>query len=330
MRKLSIFLMLFGIGMGFLWVPNAHSLVKRVGTAGFAFLEIPATARQAGLGDAYIAMGAVTTADGMFMNPAMLGYVTERSASISYGTWLADMNHQAAAFAIGLGSFGSVGLNMVRLDAGEFKGSVIDVTATQGWRPTGTFNAGSWAIGPMYGLRMTDRFSFGGGVRFVRESVSNVKEVAGGSDFSASNWLAEIGTMYYTGFGSLRFATAIQGIGFDTKFESDPFQSPVVYRLGAAYDFFDLPESPVKLTVLFEAIHPSDSQEKVNLGGELWIKNIIALRGGYKFNYDEESFTGGIGLQFDMGGGKPVGVDFAYVDYGRLNSVTRFTLNIGF
>lgn len=330
MRKLSIFLMLFGISLGLMRVPDALGIVKRVGTAGFTFLEIPATARQAALGEADVAIGEINTADGLFMNPALLGYITGKSASISYGTWIADMNHQSAAFAIGMGGAGTIGVSILRLDAGEFLGTTVDVNAIQGWHSTGTFNAGSYAIGPSYGLRMTDRFSFGMSVRYVRESVTGVKEVARGSEFAASDWLADIGTLYYTGFGSLRFATSIQSLGFDTQFEADPFQTPINYRLGAAYDFFDQPESPAKLTVLFEAIHPSDATEKVQVGGELWLKNIIALRAGYKFSYDEEDFTAGIGLKFDMGGGRPVGVDFAYADFGRFSSVTRFSFNIGF
>lgn len=330
MRKLNIFLILCVMNVGLFWTQNGFGIVKRVGTAGFTFLEIPATARQAALADAYISVGDVSTADGLFMNPAFLGYVSGTSASISYGTWLADMNHQTASFAIGLGGAGSLGLSLIRLDAGELQGTTLDNTTIQGWKSTGTFTAGSWALGPTYGLRMTDRFSFGATVRYVREAISNVKEVGRGSDFSASNFLAEVGTLYYTGFGSLRFATCIQGVGFDAKFESDPFQAPVNYRLGAAYDFFDFPDSPAKLTVLFEAIHPSDSPEKVMAAGELWIKNIIALRSGYKFNYDEEGITAGIGLKFTIGEGRPVGVDFAYVDYGLLNSVTRFTFTVGF
>lgn len=325
-----VLLVFLGLVAGFLNVSDTYGIVKRVGTAGFAFLEIPATARMAAMGDAYIAMGEITTAEGLFMNPATLGYVTGKSVSVSYGTWLADMNHQTAAFAVGLEKFGSVGVSFIRLDAGDLRGAVLDETTISGWRQTGTFNFGSWAIGPTYALRMTDRFSFGATMRYVRESASNVKEIGRGSDFSASNWIAEVGTLYYTGFGSLRFATNIQGVGFDSKFESDPFQAPVTYRIGAGYDFFDAPESPAVLTMVFEALHPTDSEEKINVGAELWLADLVALRGGYKFNYSEEDYTAGIGFRFDMGGGRPVGADFAYVNYGQLDTVTRFSLNIGF
>ena len=103
-----------------------------------------------------------------------------------------------------------------------------------------------------------------------------------------------------------------------------------MYRLGAGYDFFDTPESPVKLTVTLEAIHPSDSKEKMMVGGELWLIDILALRGGYKVNYDEEEFTAGLGINYNLGEGRPIGIDFAWIDHGRFGNLTRFSLGIGF
>ena len=63
-------------------------------------------------------------------------------------------------------------------------------------------------------------------------------------------------------------------------------------------------------------------------GAELWIMDMVALRAGYKFNYDEEGITAGAGLRFDMGGGRPIMINFAYVDYGVFDPVTRFSLNL--
>ena len=302
---------------------------KRTGTAGFAFMEIPGTARQAALGDAYSALGGINDASGIFINPAALGYVTGPSFSASYGTWLVETNHQAAAFAYGLGSMGTLGFSVVRFDAGDIQGAISDATVQAGYRLVGDYNFGAIAIGPSYALRMTDRFSFGMTLRYAREGVSNVNWSDRGSEFNASGVLAEVGTLYYTGFGSLRFATNIQSIGFDTEYIADAFQAPVVYRIGTAYDFFDTPDSPAKLTAILEAIHPTDAVERIMAGAELWIMNMVAVRAGYKFNIEEEGLTAGAGLMFDMAGGRPIGVDFAWIDYGRFDSVTRFSVNIG-
>lgn len=302
----------------------------KTGTSGMTFLEIPATARQAAIGDAYCALGAIQDASSIFINPASLGYVQGVSFTFSYGTWLVETNHQSMGVAYNLGNFGTIGLSAIRFDAGDFGGTVTDATQATGFRETGNFNFGAFAVGPSYALRMTDRFSFGITVRYAREGFSNVSWSARDSEFMSSNFLAEVGTLYYTGFNSLRFATNIQSIGFDAQYIADPYQAPVVYRIGAAYDFFDTPDSPIMLTTLVEAIHPSDAKEKIMAGAEATIMDYVVLRGGYKFDFDEEGFTAGLGIQYDVGGGKPIGLDFAYVDYGRFDSVTRFTLNVGF
>jgi long-subunit fatty acid transport protein len=78
-----------------------------------------------------------------------------------------------------------------------------------------------------------------------------------------------------------------------------------------------------------DALHPSDNTERLNVGTEYWIQNILALRAGYKFNYDEEGWTLGMGLKW-----KPnqniLNIDIAYTYYGRLESVSRFSTNIAF
>jgi hypothetical protein len=65
----------------------------------------------------------------------------------------------------------------------------------------------------------------------------------------------------------------------------------------------------------------------VNLGLEFSWNNLVSLRGGYKFFYDEETYSLGIGISPDFN--VPVNLDFAYADYGRLGNITRFTLQLG-
>ena len=45
------------------------------------------------------------------------------------------------------------------------------------------------------------------------------------------------------------------------------------------------------MTGSFEGAFFTDREQRWNLGGELWIQNLIALRAGYKFKYDAETYT---------------------------------------
>ena len=56
---------------------------------------------------------------------------------------------------------------------------------------------------------------------------------------------------------------------------------------------------------------------------------MIALRGGYRVNTDEEGLTAGAGFRVPMAG-KALTLDYAYQDFNRLGMVHRASLGISF
>jgi hypothetical protein len=120
-------------------------------------------------------------------------------------------------------------------------------------------------------------------------------------------------------------------VGWDEGVQIEPvdIRMPMDFHLGVGMDFFDGENSPHLLTTVLEATHVNDGPEKVNIGAEYWFQGIIALRAGYKFNYDEENVTFGAGLKYgsDTFAGK---VDYAFVDFGRLEQVHMFSLGVLF
>ena len=104
---------------------------------------------------------------------------------------------------------------------------------------------------------------------------------------------------------------------------------PMVFALGTAYDILEANNnSPHLLSVAAEFTHPNDGPEKIHLAAEYGLMNFVFLRGGYRFNYDEEGLTlgGGINLKTATFGVK---IDYAYIDFGRFNAVHIFTLGVG-
>jgi hypothetical protein len=101
---------------------------------------------------------------------------------------------------------------------------------------------------------------------------------------------------------------------------------PVNYRLGLTYDIIEKTDDGSHQLVSFlEGVHPNDGPERVHAALEYSFINIFYLRGGYSFNYDEKGLTAGAGVYYNMSGvtGR---IDYAYLDYGRLDSVHLFTL----
>ncbi len=289
---------------------------KKTATAGFVFLEVPSTSRGAALGESGLAL-VDENSSAVFNNPASLGFSEyQHSFSASYAPWLADIKNYASSYAIKT-DIGTFGVGLVLFDYGTMPRTVI-AQDKQVFDVVGTFDAKSLAAGVTYSKMLTDQFSFGTTLKFVQERIDI---------YSASNIVLDAGVLYYTGLGSLRMAAAMQNFGANAKFINDEFKMPAVFKLGLAGELFGDANSEHRLTLMVEARHPNDGNEKVNVGAEYSWNNSIALRSGYKFFYDEESYSVGFGInpQLPM----PVMVDIAYANYGRFDNILRLTIQVG-
>ncbi len=289
---------------------------KKAGAAGFAFLQIPVDARTAALGEASIALPDLNSS-AIFTNPAVLGFTEQtHSLSISYAPYLADIKHYSSAYSFksGLGVFA---IGAVIMDYGSMP-KTKQLSGQRLVEILGTFEANSMAVSLSYSKRLTDKFSFGLAAKYVREKIDI---------YSADNIVLDGGVIYYTGLSSLRIAASLQNFGVDSKFINDDFKMPTTMRLGFAYEVAGGYDQDYRVTALIEAIHPTDNDERVNVGTEISWQGLIDFRFGYKFFYDEESFSAGIGINPQLQ--IPIIFDFAYADYGRLGDVLRFSLQLG-
>ena len=77
-----------------------------------------------------------------------------------------------------------------------------------------------------------------------------------------------------------------------------------------------------------DAVQPRDYSDRIQIGGEYWYDNQVALRAGYKFNSDLENFATGIGVKRSFGS-FTVRLDYAYspVD-GIFDTIHRFSFGI--
>lgn len=289
---------------------------KSTATAGFVFLEVPVTARTAALGEASLALSNVNAA-AVFTNPGALGFTTQsHSFTASYAPWLADIKNYASSYSVKTDA-GVFGIGLVAFDYGTIPRTVV-ASGQKVFDVTGTYTAGSTAVGVTYARMLTQEFSFGTTIKYAEERIDT---------YRASNILFDGGILYYTGLGSFRIAAAIQNFGVNTKFINDEFKMPAVLKMGVAAEIIDDKEAGYRITLTGEALHPNDNNERVNVGMEIAWNELLSLRSGYKFFYDEESYSFGFGLnpQFTV----PIDIDFAYADYGRLGTVSRMTIQMG-
>lgn len=291
------------------------------GTSGAKFLTIGVGARAAAMAEAYDTV--VSGADAIFWNPAGLVGVQSHSVSVSDNEWIADTRLISGAYAKRFG-FGTLGVGVKYLMYGEMEETTVQ-------NPDGTgrmFSPSDMAISIGLGRSLTDRFTVGGAAKIVRLKIDDV---------SATGVCFDVGTQYHTGFRTLDMSIAMQNLGPEMKYggtyletprdktkdpieeEFNEFSLPVVVRLGLSYTFFD------SLIFSVQGVHPNDGKERMDFGGEYWVADMIALRGGYKYNYDEAQYTGGVGVKFS-----PLSVDAAYTNMGYLEYALRLTVGADF
>lgn len=314
---------------------------SKVGTSGAQFLKI-------GVGSRYNAMGeaaAPTATDiyAMYWNPAGLSQIGGKEVAFAHVSYITDISLNYVAYAQNFEDIGTFGVSATILSMGEQEITGVDQDQQNG---TGQFySASSYAFQVSFARYLTTQFAFGASVKYVGEEIYREKSAGVAFDF---------GTMLHTGWRTLRIGMNISNMGPELKFDGpdldvayDPDQNqnpnndnfnsrlkvegyslPLTFRVGLAYDVQFGPESNLLLAA--EAKHPNDHEQQGALGAEYSWDEKYFLRSGYKFNYDEEAFSFGGGLKTGLTENTRLTLDYAWVDFGRLESVHKFSASVSF
>ena len=76
--------------------------------------------------------------------------------------------------------------------------------------------------------------------------------------------------------------------------------------------------------------HPPDNEERANTGIEYAISDLVFVRAGWFYRYDQERFSVGGGLRVPTGLGEGLIVDYSYTENHDLPAVHRFSLDFRF
>jgi long-subunit fatty acid transport protein len=316
------------------------SAQSKTGTTIGQFLLIEPDARAAAMGNAGVTL--FDGANAAYFNPAALGHMRSTNLQFSHVPWLAGITFNHAASAVRIGHFHTVLLAVTQLNSGE-----IDVRTEDHPHGTGErYTVQSMALGIGYGLSITDRFSAGLQVNYVRESIWHT---------SMNAFALNFGTLYQLPFGAYlgasvsnfgtqgRYSGRSLRIVFDrnpdrhgenshlpAELHTESFSMPIVFRVGLEWPI--QVAGSHQMALLVNAQHPSDNTENVSVGAEWTFLNAISIRGGYQhlFKQDsEEGLTLGVGLRQALYG-YGLRFDYAWGEHGRLGNNQRFTMTLNF
>jgi len=339
-KKIIILLLVLGLAS------TASAELTKAGSAGAQFLKIGVGSKYQGMGEA----SAATANDvySMYWNPAGLVEVENFAVGFTNVNWLLDidLNYVSAAkYFEDVGVFG-ISATVLSMDDQE-------ITTFEQQDGTGEYySASSYAIGLTFARQLTARFAFGATVKYVEEKIDNERAKGMAFDF---------GTVLYTGFRNLRLGMSITNLGpemefsgSDLEFRYNPteddqpineenvsndnlvgselnttsYDLPMTFRMGVAYDLEFGYNSIV--TMAADLKHPNDNEQQGSLGAQYAYDEKYFLRGGYKINYDEETFSFGGGLITSVGQDTRMFIDYAWQDFGRLESTQKFSIGFTF
>ncbi|MDP4115172.1 MAG: PorV/PorQ family protein [Bacteroidota bacterium] len=298
---------------------------QRAGISTAQFLKIGVGGRASALGESFVAIA--NDASALYWNPAGITQFSDNQVIFSHNQWVVDINHDFIGAVYHLDNTNAFGLALTTL-------SMKDMPVTTEFQPFGTgeyFGYSDFGLAFTYSRKMTEQFSFGGTVRYIEETIDKLK---------MRGVMIDLGTLYWTGLGTTRFAVVVSNFGNNLapdgkvvlvgKRENSNWQSfspPTVFRIGFAFEPYQTEEHTV--TASIQLNHPNDNSENVGTGVEYNWKKILYLRGGYKFNVEEQNYSFGAGLNIPISIAN-VNVDYAYSNFTRLGTAHRFSIILGF
>ncbi|MCK5076042.1 MAG: PorV/PorQ family protein [Calditrichia bacterium] len=315
--------------------------VKKVGSVGYKFLSIPIGARSTAMGNSLL-----TYADGasaVFWNPALLTQVDKYSVFISHNNHFVDLKMDAVAAAMRVGNIGVFALRFFSFSSGEMPETVVDFQNNSPiFVSDNTFEYMAYGVGLSYATMLTDKFGVGLNASYAAENLTKGLP----QENKTNSLMFDIGTIYtpsFPGFKSLRMALSISNFSSDTELSGqfddwnngkvyetrgfEKFPQSLTFRFGISFDAYRNDMHYIMLTTNIE--HPNDNLERYNLGSEYGFKNLFFLRGGYIFNHDTRSFSGGFGIKYSVSDKYDIHLDYAYVDYGLLQDSQLISFSFG-
>jgi hypothetical protein len=258
------------------------------------------------------------------------------------------------AYGLPMGDWGTLGFQFQYVDFGsieETRADAVDLVVPANGTPF--FNAGltgrsftpySYLVGLSYARAFTDKFSAAVTVKYAMESlwsdqaITVVNSVTGERTTYktyADVVLFDFGMLYNTGFRSVQIGVAAQNFGAQVKFADASHPAPLSFRLGVSANLFGkqallFQDDMNRLTVAYDLFQPNDYRQQMHLGAEYSFSDFLALRMGYKYDYDSEGLTFGGGLHTDVSGW-PIRFDYSFGKMSEfLNNVHRISLGVQF
>jgi hypothetical protein len=340
--KIVLAILIYTLSYNFSQLENSQDISK-VGTTAAQFLKISAGARGFAMGGANVAI--TNDLSSGFWNPAGLAHLKGIQAYFENNGWLAGTDYNFGSFGFEWPRVGVFSLSLTMLTSPDDLVRTVE-------NPNGTgekFNSQDMSIGLSVGKKLTDDLLLGATIKNIRQRIWHSSGQTIGVD---------IGVQYNTPIKNIVLGASIANFGNDisltgrdmnlsvdpdptnqgniefvnAQYETDAFPLPLLFRVGLGG--YIIEKEKLNVLFAFDAVHPNDNYEYINVGVETNINNMFSLRAGYPGIGKKDAIEGlsfGIGVKYPiMNSSNHLTVDYTSADFGPLGIVQRVSLGFNY
>jgi hypothetical protein len=272
------------------------------------FLKISTVPRIAGMGDAAVAVSDATWAQ---VNPAHLVNVGGSLITFTHSVWFQDISLETLSLGTTSQSH-AFGMSITGLHTDPLEG--YDGTGQE----QGTFRFYDFAVAATYGRRILPTLSVGATGKVLYEKI----DWDSATGFALDLGLAYTPAMVLLG-GRFSLGLALRDLGPRMGYFDEEFDLPLTFQGGISYSPVWMPEE-FAATVALDYEKTRDRDGGLLAGFELGLRQMLALRLGYRGTYEDGDLAFGVGL-----GLAKTSIDYAYVDMGdALGNTHRISLGL--
>jgi hypothetical protein len=273
---------------------------------GFQFLKIPTATALAGMGNT--GEMSVNTPMSVFHHPAAFEWQRGKHVAFSQSAWLVDTNIFTIAYR-NIWFDRGFGLGIKYADYGAFEKRDDVGTLSGHYYPLDLSTVAN------YFIKINPDFIAGANVNLIYEKIESASAVAFSTDF---------GLVYLTPIRDTSIDIALKHIGSSSKMDLEKIKLPITGELGMAtafkYDDFEIHPA-------LKFVYMQDQDDILPaIGVNVKLFDILSLRAGYKFNYNEEDFSTGIGINY-----RNFSIDYSFMNFNNdLDSVHLLGMGYSF
>lgn len=289
---------------------DANAINENAGTTGFNFLKIGVGARAAALGGAYTA--ATADLEATAWNPAGLHGIGERTAALSYTSYLVDTEAGFLSLALP-GEVRDWAFSVNYVSYGDMRR-----TDSQG-ADLGTFGAFDVAAYLTAAQRVwSGRLTLGASLKAIYSSID---------DYTSDAYAVDLGVIAPGPVGGMTLGASLSNLGAVRSGYTRGYEDalPVLIRVGLSHR---PAHAPVPMLLLADLTVPNDNDAYFTFGAEIRVADRLYLRPGYSLQQAGVNGTEALGLS--AGAGVDLSryrLDYAFTSYPALGDVHRLSLS---